>query len=150
MIRRILAVALILVVSAGALAACGSDSKKSTTKKKTSTITTTDNGVVVNVTLGEMFIKPGINEIKTDRITFSVKNTGAVAHEFVIVKAPKSGKLAVADGKASYKEDEGELPVIKPKETQQITVDLKPGKYFLICNYSGHYSAGMTAAFRVL
>ncbi|WP_245455931.1 sulfocyanin-like copper-binding protein [Mesorhizobium sp. M7A.F.Ca.US.008.03.1.1] len=38
---------------------------------------------------------------------------------------------------------------LDPDKSGTLTVDLKAGKYLLICNVPGHYGAGMWAEFTV-
>ena len=45
--------------------------------------------------------------------------------------------------------DKGEVSELDPGKSGTLTVALKPGKYLLICNVPGHYSAGMWTEFEV-
>ena len=45
--------------------------------------------------------------------------------------------------------DKGEVSELDPGKSGSLTVDLKAGKYLLICNVPGHYGAGMWAEFTV-
>jgi uncharacterized cupredoxin-like copper-binding protein len=62
-------------------------------------------------------------------ITFTLKNTGKIGHDFKI------------DGKKT--------PIIKPKKTASITVNLKKGTYKYLCTVPGHASSGMKGTFKV-
>jgi uncharacterized cupredoxin-like copper-binding protein len=78
--------------------------------------------------------------------TFDVKNDGAVAHEFVIVKTDLAqDKLPQASGEVD--EDQldalGEVEDVAPGTTKSFTVDLAAGHYVVFCNVPGHYPAGM-------
>jgi uncharacterized cupredoxin-like copper-binding protein len=43
----------------------------------------------------------------------------------------------------------GEIEEFAPGKTGRITLNLKRGRYLLICNVVGHYMLGMTREFRV-
>jgi len=45
--------------------------------------------------------------------------------------------------------DNGEVSELDPGVSGALTVALQPGKYVLICNVPGHYSAGMWTEFEV-
>jgi uncharacterized cupredoxin-like copper-binding protein len=42
-----------------------------------------------------------------------------------------------------------EIPGLNKGDSKDLTVDLKPGKYVVICNLPTHYQLGMHAAFTV-
>jgi uncharacterized cupredoxin-like copper-binding protein len=39
-----------------------------------------------------------------------------------------------------------EVENVTPGATKQLAVDLKPGRYVLVCNIPGHYKLGMRTA----
>jgi uncharacterized cupredoxin-like copper-binding protein len=45
--------------------------------------------------------------------------------------------------------DKGEVSEFDPGKSGALTVNLKPGKYLLICNVPGHFAAGMWSPFEV-
>ncbi|WP_245474327.1 sulfocyanin-like copper-binding protein [Mesorhizobium sp. M2A.F.Ca.ET.042.01.1.1] len=45
--------------------------------------------------------------------------------------------------------DKGEVSELDPGASGTLTVDLKPGKYVLICNVPGHFATGMWTEFTV-
>ena len=134
--------------------------------------TAADKGKVVNVELGESgstyFIKPDTKTVEAGKVTFSVTNVGELYHEFIVysnVDDVAAGDLPVnkEDDEAELVEDDivGEAPYATPpivpsdKEPgaadhrirgggwgAELTVDLKAGKYILLCNLSGHYTKG--------
>lgn len=75
--------------------------------------------------------------------TFQVRNGGEFPHDFVIISTElDAAELPVEQLKA----DESSLDVVDrvdqlgPGDTAELTVDLAPGHYVLICNVSGHYA----------
>jgi uncharacterized cupredoxin-like copper-binding protein len=45
--------------------------------------------------------------------------------------------------------DKGEVSELDPGASGSLAVDLKPGKYVLICNVPGHFASGMWTEFTV-
>ena len=109
-------------------------------------------------------LRPSTGVAKAGRVTFVVSNQSniphksygvpdaAEGHELVVLKtslAPdklrvnKKGDFAIETGRV------GKPLVLDPGKAGAITLNLKPGKYVLICNLLGHYAAGQYAAFRV-
>lgn len=88
-------------------------------------------------------------------VIFSMTNYGSMSHEFLVVKTDfKPGKIPTSsqdrideNGKGVDVVDEiAEWPI---NTGGVLKVNLKPGKYQLLCNLPGHYKAGMYAAFTV-
>ncbi len=90
------------------------------------------------------------------RVSFLVTNTGSYTHEMVILPLPGTqiagtrpvggdGKIDEAGslGEASTTCAEGTGQGILPRSSGWVTVDLPPGRYELLCNFAGHYTAGM-------
>ena len=104
----------------------------------------------VGVVLSEWKLVPSATALRAGKVTFRVRNDGAIEHELVVLRtdshhhALKVKKaVAVETGKL------GEIPKIVPGQELSLTLSLKPGKYVLICNLLGHYKAGQFAALRV-
>jgi plastocyanin len=66
---------------------------------------------------------------KHGSITFRFTNAGKIGHDFKI------------DGKKT--------PVIKPRKTASITINLKKGSYKYLCTVPGHAASGMKGTFKV-
>jgi len=104
----------------------------------------------VGVVLSEWKLVPSATTLRAGKVTFRVKNDGAIEHEFVVLRTdshhhalPVKKAVAVETGR------QGEIPKIVPGQERSLTLSLKPGKYVLICNLLGHYKAGQYAALRV-
>jgi len=57
--------------------------------------------------------------------------------------------LKQADGTADETNAVGEAPDIEAGATKSVTLDLKAGKYVLLCNLPGHFAGGMWTTFTV-
>jgi uncharacterized cupredoxin-like copper-binding protein len=161
-----------LAVAALLGVACGGSNKKATelpTTSPTEGATTsptegvTAAGATVDVILSEWVLEPDPVSVSAGKVTFKASNEGTKEHEFVIFKtnlAPDALPTG-ADGKV---DEEGvgvqhidEIGSILAAKSADLTVDLQPGKYVLICNISAqvagqtelHYTKGMHAAFTV-
>lgn len=87
----------------------------------------------VTVTETDYAIAPSIDTVSPGKVTFTVTNSGAVAHKFGIKGNGVNKKI---------------LGLIKPGATKSVTVVLKKkGTYTLFCPL--HQAQGMTATFTV-
>ena len=85
----------------------------------------------VNVKAGEMYFKLSTKTLaKPGRVTFVVKNSGHLVHDFKI-----AGKVT---------------PKIKPGKSAKLTVTFnKKGSYTYLCTVPGHAAGGMKGVFKV-
>lgn len=114
----------------------------------------------VHVHLDEWWVEPDPASIEGPAtVTFEGHNHGEFPHQVVVIRtnlAPDA--LPVEQGKVDV-DDAGDemlafdVPAADPdagvQGRQVATVDLRPGRYVLICNIAGHYQQGMRAAFEV-
>jgi uncharacterized cupredoxin-like copper-binding protein len=106
----------------------------------------------VAVTMGspeEYSLVPVPAEIPAGAIRFDVVNEGELEHEMVVIKTDLgAANLATGDGEA---DEAGAVEEIEldAGDSGDLTVDLEPGAYALVCNLPGHYAAGMYADFAV-
>lgn len=135
------------IVGAGLvlMSACGSG-----------TSTQSAGGHTVNVTLDEYKVQVDSTSIGASKVTFQIANKGKVKHEFVILRTdiysspsalPTAGDKVQED--ATGIEHVDEIDGLAAGEEKDLTVDLKPGTYLLICNYPGHVHDGMLAVLKV-
>lgn len=90
--------------------------------------------------------------IAAGTITFQVRNDGAVAHEFAVVRSDLPADGLPIDGAVADEtglEVLGRIPEFGAGSSQAITLDLTPGNYLLICNVPAHYTLGMATAITV-
>jgi uncharacterized cupredoxin-like copper-binding protein len=104
----------------------------------------------VGVTLKEFSVTPSPKTTKAGKVTFSVKNTGTVSHELVVLKTNTApGKLKVKNNKAVETGLVGKVKPLKPGKAGTLTKTLAKGKYVLLCNVEGHYQAKQYIGFVV-
>jgi hypothetical protein len=118
----------------------------------------------IAVELKEWAVIPARADAPAGTITFDTRNTGADAHELVVVRAADPAKLPLAaDGtvdEAKLPEGAliGEIEAYPAKQTCPGTFALSPGSYALFCNLleteadgtrENHYANGMRARFEV-
>lgn len=88
-------------------------------------------------------------------VTFKVTNTSTdTIHEMIVMyMADPTKPLPYIDNENKVDEDKagdkGEVSELNPGKSGQLTVNLKAGKYLLICNVVGHFAAGMWTPFEV-
>jgi uncharacterized cupredoxin-like copper-binding protein len=106
-------------------------------------------GTTVNVTEKEFKITPSATSAKSGKVTFKIKNKGALDHTFDVYRTSLPvAKLPVKQDRVTLKPLATSGP-FKPGKGGTLTVTLKPGKYVLLCNVAGHYKAGQRIAFTV-
>ena len=104
----------------------------------------------VKVKLWEFKLVPTPASVKAGKITFVVRNTGKIQHQFVVIKTNlPPNKLPMKGAAASETGSVGKIGEIDPGQTKSVTLTLKPGSYVLICNLPGHYMLGQRAPFHV-
>lgn len=108
----------------------------------------------VTVTLDEYGLKPSPSSSKPGQVTFTARNTGEIAHQFMVLATTRAAdRLPVSKGvvrtKAKGITVVDQIELVAPDDVEVLSVTLKPGRYVFICNIAGHYQSGMRAAFRV-
>ncbi len=107
---------------------------------------------------GMMSVALSTSGVRADVVSFRVANVGVMTHELVVLPLPagqQAGRRRVdADGtvdesaslgEASRSCGAGEGAGIRAGSVGWLTVTLRPGRYELVCNLPGHYTAGMFA-----
>ena len=121
-----------------------------------------DDATELDVTLQEFAIAAAQTSVAAGEVYFHVDNKGPEdAHEFVIVRTDL-GPLDLPFEDNEVPEDKvdivDEIEPFTAGTSASIVVDLKPGKYLLICNITeteadgtveSHYKKGMVAALTV-
>lgn len=91
----------------------------------------TAGGPAVTVTEKEWQIEFAPATLKAGPMKLVVKNEGSIEHNFVIEGANV------------------EMDAIQAGQSKELTVDLKPGTYTVVCNIPGHLEAGMKTTITV-
>jgi uncharacterized cupredoxin-like copper-binding protein len=105
---------------------------------------------------GTMRVLPSANSVPAGVVSLKVTNTGYLTHELVVLPLPagqQAGTRAVDSdgtvaetgslGEASASCAAGEGDGIIAGSTGWVTLHLPAGRYELVCNLHGHYTAGM-------
>ncbi len=106
----------------------------------------------VGVSFVEFAVNPAQDAADAGTVTFSVSNDGEIIHNFRVIKTDLAPDALPTEANLA---DEAQLDVVASTpeflggETEEVSVDLEPGSYVLICNVPGHYDLGMRAAFTV-
>ncbi|HEX6236453.1 MAG TPA: hypothetical protein VFZ68_04620 [Acidimicrobiales bacterium] len=128
-----------------------------------------DGGGEVNVLLSEWIVEPDPSSVGAGEVTFVVDNQGGEPHELVVVRADSADDLPVGDDDSFDEEGFGEGDVLGEVEdiaagdTEELSLDLEPGNYVLLCNVVeepgememdpgtslSHFANGMHASFTV-
>jgi uncharacterized cupredoxin-like copper-binding protein len=109
---------------------------------------------VVNVREGDFHIKAP-KELPSGDVVLSVHNQGPDDHELLVIREAGGGEeeeeehTKLREDGMTVDEDGlgkavvGALEPGEPNTVRRLRVRLKPGRYELICNMSGHYFGGM-------
>jgi plastocyanin len=136
---RIMGVAFIgLAMTLGA--GCGGGNDKNAASSQTQTQAAPSGAAeTTSVSLKEYQFSPSDVVVKRGA-TITATNDGKIVHNLTVEKGPdpkkKSQKLAGT-------------PSFPPGKTEKLTVNLKPGKYVMVCTIAGHRELGMTGTFTV-
>ena len=110
-------------------------------------------GKSIEIQMGDYFFKPSDATAAAGSVKVSAPNTGATTHELVLVRTDldpaKLPTLANGEVDEESLQSPGEIPDVAAGSTASTTVDLKPGKYAVICNLPGHYAQGMYGSLTV-
>ncbi len=97
-----------------------------------------------------------VDQVQAGPVTFTFKNIGTQPHEMLVVKTDLPvGALPVDPTTHRFDEESPDWEVIdeiseyEPGEVKDLTLDLAPGNYQLVCNIERHYGNGMATAFVV-
>ena len=108
-----------------------------------------------DMTAATMGVKVSAPSAPAGVVTFRVTNDSKdTIHEMIVMfLADPKKPLPYIDAENRVDEDKagdkGEVSELDPGKSGALTVDLKAGKYLLICNVPGHYDAGMWTEFTV-
>jgi plastocyanin len=98
----------------------------------------------VDVRLDEYRVLPEHIQVTAGSVTITAHNVGRLTHNLVVVQFKRPL------GKAQEKQYGHPTKTLFPGETASTTVDLKPGKYRLICTISNHDNLGQYAELKVV
>ena len=98
----------------------------------------------VDVRLDEYRVVPEHIQVRAGTVTLVARNTGRLTHNLAVVQfeRPLGDEEEKGYGKPTK--------TLFPGETGQTTVDLKPGKYRLVCTIANHDNLGQYAELKVV
>jgi uncharacterized cupredoxin-like copper-binding protein len=130
-------------LAALAVAGCGSSSstKGASAPAKPSAQASRPQQVPVN--LADFKIAQAKTHLHPGKVVFDVKNTGKVAHEFLVIQTAKPAAKLGHGSRVPEKGNIGETGNVKPGASKTLVLNLHKGHYAVICNDPGHYMAGM-------
>jgi uncharacterized cupredoxin-like copper-binding protein len=92
----------------------------------------------VEVRLDEYRVLPEHIEVRAGRVTFVARNTGRLTHNLAVVQFDRPL------GDEQEKQYGTPTKTLFPGQSAQTTVELKPGKYRLVCTIANHDDLGQT------
>lgn len=110
-------------------------------------------GNSIDVKLSSYKIDMASTSAPAGDINFKLEDTSNdTEHEFVVFKTDLDAAQLPLDAEGNV--DEGQLTgmgeeELKPGEKKDLTMNLQPGHYAIICNMDGHYGQGMYTNFTV-
>ena len=103
----------------------------------------------VSARLSDFRLTASPSSADAGRVTFNVRNTGAIEHELVVIKTSRrASALPLRNGRASERGSRGDVAV-DAGDRERLSLNLSAGHYALICNIGQHYRAGMRRDFTV-
>ena len=107
-------------------------------------------GTSIQVSERDFAISLSPKRIAAGSVVFHVANRGPDRHEFIVVRVPRGGLPLRTDGMTISEEKlapetAGGLEPAESGALRDLSVKLRPGKYEVFCNMSGHFMAGMHA-----
>ena len=105
---------------------------------------------VVRVSERDFHITLVHGRVSAGTVLFRVTNRGPDEHEFIVIHADRGLPLRpdgiTLDEDALEKSIVGSVEPAPSGETNVLRLQLKPGRYALVCNMFGHYMGGMHVA----
>jgi uncharacterized cupredoxin-like copper-binding protein len=98
----------------------------------------------VELRLDEYRVLPEHIEVRAGRITFAARNRGRLTHNLGVVQFKRPL------GDEEEKQYGHPTKTLFPGQSAQIAVELKPGKYRLVCTIANHDNLGQYAELKVV
>jgi uncharacterized cupredoxin-like copper-binding protein len=110
----------------------------------------------IDVTMHDFGIKMSRRSVPAGMVVLHVTNNGPSTHEInVDLTSYQAGKIPLKlDGLTAAEDARGlkridSIEQVNLHRTEDLTLDLQPGRYVLWCNLEGHYLGGMHETFDV-
>jgi uncharacterized cupredoxin-like copper-binding protein len=163
--RKLVTVGLVvaMAVALAGSVACNSSKKSSPVATQTEVKATATGSGAISAKLVEYGIHLSSAPTKAGDVTFNVQNIGATTHEVVVLRTDSAANALPKKPDGSADEvgqgvtNVGETDDMDAGTTKDLTVDLQPGHYVLICNVVqsvtgqtiSHYQKGMYTEFDI-
>ena len=115
-------------------------------------------GSLVRVTERNFAISASTTSVPAGPVTLRIHNAGPDRHELIMLPL-RAGESPAAlpqrrdgftvDEEKLANQEPGSINPQPPGRTEDLTVNLAPGRYVLFCNMEGHYMAGMDTVLTV-
>ncbi len=159
---RLVVRCLIGAASIALVTACSSESGESAGASPAGSGEPSVSAATAEVTLQEWSVVPATTSVSTGTVTFRITNEGPEdEHEFVVFRTDLDAGDLPTDDRGVVNEDGEGLELVDEVEelavgsSDELTVDLEPGHYVLVCNIwsedesEAHYRMGMRTNFEV-
>src|SRR4029079_6091299 len=114
-------------LAALAVAGCGNATDNNSNSAAAPTTTATASIQTVPVTLDDFKIAERATHLKPGEVKFTVKNTGNVAHGFVVIDKPKQEAKLACGKRVSEKGNIGETGNLAPGTSKTLVLKLPKG-----------------------
>ena len=113
-----------------------------------------DDGQTVEVSLKDFDLTLSPGSIPSGQVRFEASNDGPSTHEFEVFSGAGDFDLASLPIEDGVADTEGltlvdEVEDVTPGSSRELSVDLEPGTYAVICNLPDHFVQGMHATLTV-
>ena len=138
--RRLRMLPLLLVVAVvGITAGCGGDDDEEAAAPAETATETEGAAAGQRVGMTEFAFEPKDLTVRQGE-TITAETTGGTVHNLTIEEGPDPEKPS---------NELAATPDVQPGDSAQLTVDLEPGEYALVCTVPGHREQGMIGTIKV-
>ncbi|MGH2988370.1 MAG: plastocyanin/azurin family copper-binding protein [Solirubrobacterales bacterium] len=138
--RRLRMLSLLLAIAVvGIAAGCGGDDDEEAAAPAETATETEAAGGGQTVDMTEYEFGPNDVTVSQDE-TITAETTGNIAHNLAIEEGPDPNKPS---------NELAATPDVQPGDSAELTVDLDPGEYALVCTVPGHREQGMIGTIKV-
>ena len=112
-------------------------------------------GMKGDMKTAKMAVNANPKVVSRGTVKFNVTNLASeLVHEVILAEVNDENKTLAFDEAKNIVDEEsiqtlGQVAEIAPSKSASFTLELKPGKYILYCNYGGHFMAGMWTVMEV-
>jgi uncharacterized cupredoxin-like copper-binding protein len=105
-------------------------------------------GTTIGITERDFRVTATLAHVSAGAITLRIHNQGPDQHELIVAPDRSGGMPIRADGftvneEAIQSSEPGSITPQQPGGTEDLAIQLAPGRYELFCNMEGHYMGGM-------